>query len=153
MNDLELTHHGVKGQKWGVRHDKEEDIKKSNETLDDYNKNRLKQVKVKNSNTKKISSSLGLVAGGVAGLLLSRAMAKNMSFAPVDNPKSKTGKMYVDKYSGISLNKFRSQSALRMVGLGLVGAAIGGAIAKGINKSRTAKTKTQLAEEEYNKTK
>lgn len=110
MNDYlktkELYHFGIRGMKWGIR---KEDPQES-ET------NKAAKEKVKRANV------IGGIGGALVGAAASNAILKffnrNKSF--VNN-----GEMFVEKYTGDSLDNFKRKNAILIAGSAYIGAVAG----------------------------
>ena len=123
MNDYlstrELYHHGIKGQKWGVRRFQNEDG-----SLTDAGK------KLRNA------SIIGTVTGATAGLGISTGLVRNSlkkkTWTPSENNNARG---LVDAYSGKTLKQFVRGGIFKVVGSTFVGGFLGRAIARGATKS------------------
>ena len=117
MNDYlqikELYHHGIKGQKWGIRKEYE------------YSKKQ------------KASSERSKTFGGIAGGAIGLGAGIAGSFLINKHTKSYNKKL-VDKVSGKSLKDFMKKAAWATVGLTFAGSMLGRKIAKESSKKRSA---------------
>lgn len=128
MNDYltvrELYHHGIKGQKWGVRRYQNEDG-----TLTDAGK------KLRDSG--RIGAAAGAAAGfGVGYGLVKRSLKKKTWTGPKDATSSR---QLVDAVSGRSLHSFLTTGVFKVAGATFVGGFLGRSIARATTKSAIKK--------------
>lgn len=136
MNDYlktkKLYHHGIKGQKWGVRRYQNEDgsLTEEGEQL-------------------QTAGRIGTVVGAVTGLTVGYNVARK-ALAKHTWTDYHDGRGFISAVSGESLSSLEKKSIFKTVGAAFVGGFLGKHIAKGIAKSSIKKTAKTTSEGSVN---
>lgn len=105
-----LQHHGVKGQKWGVRKDHE-----SSQDISETDNSEYEEKRQKRERNKKIFIGVALTAAGIAAIstLVKRFKNKSASQTISENKATITvGKEYVTNYSNVPIKNLESSRRL-----------------------------------------
>ena len=101
-----LAHHGVKGQKWGVRKNTEESTEKVQYLKPDKNKEQVKKSLAVGA-----GATLGAIGAGVLSSILYRNTVSKLG-----------GEMNISEKA---MSAFRRNTALRSIGFTAIGATLG----------------------------